>query len=614
MLSLEPIDLLKEIHDAERWLKPFHSKRREMIRKFAGPHYRQDENMEDDTKAPENYPFAYTEFVKPQIVFGMPACTVSATAAESAMSTAQALQVAINHWIKEQSWKQTLSSVVDDAFFGFGVTKCGLRPRGDYGGQGLAAVGGDFEAAPNWPFAMRIPPRDFIIDAQCMELRRARIMGHSFERDLDDVKSDESLDPQARDAVQQMGGEPRTDVAFARPGTDRKRVKLWEVYLPEHARVSVLAEHSEGNGSGVVLSNEPYLGPDEGPYTIWGLASVPDELMPISPIQALWDQFLEVNTHSRAAAKSASTHKKLGVYEPSAKEDSTRIKNARNGQMIPVKNIKAIADFEIGGASPQQLNFISFVRDRLDRNLGFGDAQRGSVGRGTTATEANIANSNSDLRTEAKKDRIGDCVVEVYRKIGWYFFNEESIGPMTLSRQDQTTGRMIEGVFQPGRWQGGYMQNVYIPPEPESDFTEFALTIVADTMGKQDDPVKQKRAQDEWQMAMGLMQMGLPVNIRRLLDRYGEAFNVAEFSKIVLLDQTGQAVPLDPLSQGSGMPTGMPGGMGMPGQPGIGQPMLGDGMMQGHGPPMGMAGSGSPMPDISQATEYGQLAASAMPR
>ena len=38
-----------------------------------------------------------------------------------------------------------------------------------------------------------------------------------------------------------------------------------------------------GAESGVILRQAPFWGPDEGPYSLWGLETVPGEMIPISP-------------------------------------------------------------------------------------------------------------------------------------------------------------------------------------------------------------------------------------------------------------------------------------------------------------------------------------------
>jgi hypothetical protein len=184
----------------------------------------------------------------------------------------------------------------------------------------------------------------------------------------------------------------------------RKRVNLYELYLPEHGRIITLAETGP---QPVILRNEEYFGPDEGPYTLWGLTSVPGELLPLSPLVALWDEFLELQQHAADMADSAATHKKIGIGPTGADEDAKTIRDAKNGGMYLVNNPDQIHDFEIGGASDTQMSFTAYLRARLDRNLGFSDAQRGVVNGDSTATEANLAAASSDLRVDSMSVKCG---------------------------------------------------------------------------------------------------------------------------------------------------------------------------------------------------------------
>jgi hypothetical protein len=553
MLSLDPVDLGKEIRNAKTFIRKYAEKRSQMIRRYAGAHYRTDlsNGEQPETKAPEermpeNYLFAYQQFLGPQLVFGRPIVRVTAVRAVRDKPVAQGIEAAINHWSREGNFKAVLAAVRDDVFMGFGVTKCGIQPRGDYAGTGrggLAGVFGDFESVPNWPFCIRVDPRDFLIDPLAKELSKARYIGHCFERDLADVQADERYDAELVASMHEQETERETStVAF--PEThddndyDRKRVRLIELYLPEHGRILTLWDRSGQDVA--ILRNEPYWGPDEGPYTIWGLASVPGELLPISPTQALYDQIIELNAHARQAANSAAAHKKIGIYQVGAKEDAKRINDAKPGDMVAVKDPASVRDFELGGVSNLQMGQIEAMRMRLDRDLGFTDAQRGRADPKATATAAEIANASSDLRVSGMKDRFVDSTISVYRKIAWYFFNDDSIGQIEMSISSPT-GEPKEGVFIAGRMQGGaFVRNTYIPPPPPMDFTDLILEIDPRSLSAQNDALEQKRAVDTLMLIMQLAPI-IPqvpwVNWRHLLDSYGQAFNLPDFSAAVLNDQ-----------------------------------------------------------------------------
>jgi len=578
MISTDVKSLMREIRDAKERIKAHIESRVKMLQKFAGDEYRGDTGQ---PKSPDNYPFAYKTFIKPQLLFGRPACTVTAALEITDAPVAQAIEVATNKWAKADAVKAVLDEAVDDCFFGYGVTK--------------VCVAGDPDApVDQFPYRTNrveievIPPADVILDARAKRARDVRIIGHQFERDIDDVKLDPRYDPNVTATLPEMPQQDQKPEGDAFPtdeySAERKRLRLYEIYLPERGRIMTIAD--KGGDDGIVLRDEAYRGPSLplGPYDLWGMESVPGQLIPISPVQALWDEFEELNEHGRAAAESAGTHKKFGVYALAQAEDGKKVKECKNGDMVGVQDPASFQDHEIGGASDSQINWIMFLREKLDRNLGFGDAQKG-IAADRTATGEQIAAGNSDMRIDSMRDRVASTTKSVFVKAAWYLYHDDTLSPMAVTTDNPMTGEPEEATFLAGPWDGGFVNNQFVPPQQEPDFIELNIDIEVRSMIKTDDALEQKRAQDEILLAQMLSGMGFPVNWRRVLDRYGSAFNVRDYSKIILLDlPMGMGLPPDPLAAPPGMagqmlgaaPTTMPGmfanaGMGMGGamqQPG----------------------------------------------
>lgn len=559
MIATDLQSLLAEIRDAQAKLKPHIKQMTEIIRHTAGRHFRAGEGSKPQP-TPENYAYTFKSFVKPQLLFGRPVAKVVPNSPLYA-ETAKAIELGINAWAKEIDLKGVLEEVLDDVFAGFGVTHVGLTRHPHYHGAGLPAVEGDFEMQPMYPFCVRVAPEDFIFDARARNVREARVIGHSFRQDLDDVLADDRNDPEALAKLAAVGGgepnrEPGEDPGSKPFGVlrqneaERRRVTIYEVYLPEHGLSLAIAELSTGKeaNAGVVLRQEPYYGPDEGPYTVWGLDSVSGEPVPLSPLTALWDEFLEVCEHSKTTAESARTHKKLGIFEPAGAEDAKRIVAARAGTMVPVKSVQSVKDFEIGGASANQIEFIEWCRGRLERNLGFGPAQQGVAGK-QTATGEQIAAANSDLRIDRMRDHVATGLSSVYRKAAWFFMNSTDIPPQEVSLPDDNTGQVVPATYFPGPWEGGIVRGQYIPPEIPSDFTDYHFEIDPSSMVKTDSALEMKRAQDELALCQLMAGMGVPINWRRVIDRYGDKSGTKDLSRIILLDQGMMpALPPDPLA------------------------------------------------------------------
>jgi hypothetical protein len=544
MITTDPKLLALEITDAKERIADHIAQRVMMIKTFAGPHYRGG----TDTPIPDNYPFAYKTFIKPQLLYGRPNCTVTPTLEVSDAPIAEAVEAAVNAWGKTEGPKDVLDEAVDDTFFGFGMTKVCMA-------DGAGGFDPNYPSRTNGIVLELVPPECIIIDARAKRRRDVRLIGHEYERDLEDVKLDMRYDADVTASLTETAtsdSAKKGDTAPREFSAERKRLTMVELYLPERNLILTLA--MKGETEWVVLRQATYKGPKStlGPYDLWGLESVAGELFPISPIQALWDEFLEVNDHSRAAADSASTHKKLGLFANANKQDATNIQKAKNGDMVGVQDPASVKDFEIGGASETQVAWIQFLREKFDRNLGLGDAQRG-VAADRTATGEQIAAANSDLRVDTMRDRIATCIKRVFTKVAWYFYHDDTIAPLQLTVPNHATGMPEEATFISGPWDGGFVDNQWIDPQDEPPFEQLQFDVDVRSMTKSDDALEQKRAQDEIALCMQFHQMGFPINWRRVIDRYGSAFNVRDYSKIILLDQMGMMIPPDPLAAPPGM-------------------------------------------------------------
>ena len=144
---------------------------------------------------------------------------------------------------------------------------------------------------------------------------------------------------------------------------------------------------------------------------------------------------------------------------------------------------------------------------------------------------------------------------------------------------DPVSGAKIPGTFIPGPWYGGYVNGQFVPPNDPGDWTDYNLDIDSKSMGRQDDALQQKRAQDEFALVQGLAQLFGPqaINWRRVLNRYGQAMGERDYADIVLAPQFGAMLGPDLMQANTMMPRmqqmqmgGMMGGGAAAPQPSMG--------------------------------------------
>jgi hypothetical protein len=549
MISTDPDNLMLEIRAAEELRKRIITNTTSLVRKYVSNWYRTDQRS--GKPRPENMIFNFVASILPEIIFDNPAVKVSAKRTITHKPIAQFMEMALNGWIVDVDARTELELLAIDFLFCFAVAKVGLEPRSDYAGS-KGGVGGRFTMDALTPFLIRIPPANIIIDAQCDNVNSARIVGHMFQRDLSDLQADERFDKAAVDGMtaddEKAVGRTAGERAFKDPGAAnanvRGRVTLYEIYLPEIRQIGTLALSAQGKARWVRPLSD-YHGPDEGPFVFFGVYSVPDQVYPLSPIAAMAEQDQELNAHAAAAAKEAATAKSLVLVDANQPELARQIERAENNSVITVKGLNGqnVLPVALGGTTEQRILYLNLLLQRTDRNSGQSEAARGKA-QGVTATEAEIAHSSGDARTEFIHLKFRGGVKEALSRIGWYHFHDDAV-VAHVNYQDPATGQESEGVFLGGQQ----------PGQEDSSWTQFFLDIEPYSMRRVDPAVQQQQAQLTLALVVQIAPM-IPqfpyVNWPAVLDMIGEANNLPDFSKTVL-----NAVGLQMIQAGV-----MPGQMG----------------------------------------------------
>lgn len=619
MLNLDSApDVMREIRDAEKLRDLYLACWKKILARWVSCNLRSDAASRPTL---ENYIHSYTSLVLPQMVFQAPYVMVSPEINADDTPTATAMEGMLNCWMKRTEYKRNLKRMATSMILGWGVTHTG------YGMQShvLEGAAGAIAAAnPEMPFNRTILIGNHFVDSQCSGYDTRRFEGHCFDVDIADLANDEHYDQsQVALLTPNQANRIRPDSPFTdKPEWEasRKRATLYEVWVPE-AKV-ILTVGQTGQQGGVFLRKEEYVGPDDGPYNLWGAWEVPGQIYPFSPIAASFDQFEDLNIHAEAAQRSARSYKKFGVYNKLGSEDGKAIQTVKHGQMVGVNNFDSFKEAEIGGISAQQIQTLSLLKERLDQNMGFGATQRG-VSNGDTATANNLMQGNTDLRIQwLVQGLIDSCAIDL-RKVGWFFWNSDSlVTPITI--QDRQTGKPVSGHFYGGQFDSQFLQGFQggqFAGQIDARWVDYHLQLNPESMVKISDPVRQKRAQDEWALVNGMSTMFMQVygapalgifNWRRMLDRYGEAFNEKNYSAIVLSAGADQMLAPDRLAMQQGMSfqdqlrAAHGGGPPQPQQPMLPQPQSPQMPPMAQPPIMGgppQAGAG--------ATGYGQLLAGA---
>ena len=542
MLKLDLHSLMREVEAAEDFRDQHLSEWRRLIERFHGPAYRAIDTHEDD---PENFVHEYLALILPRIVHDAPKIRVKSARPVSQSMSANALQVGMNRWCKMTKVRNTLERIATDMLLCYGVSMTVSEPRAGY-----RAMDGE---EPNLPRVYRISPDRFFLDPAATSPEDARYMGHCWVVDRDDLlaqaEREDGWDSEIINRVADNSGidEVRENFAGHREIPDRKELVVYEVFVPERLEededveqidsltnlrvlngtiyTMIKGQSADGkkSDSGFARKPRPYFGPRTGPYTLFGVYTVPDDPYPLSPVMALVPQMDDVNNHLRSMRYSASAYKRLIAVDSRNAKMAQDIRDKDDLYVVLADGIDPtqVVPIEVGGITPQQVQYSSMAQDRLDRVSGIHDAMRGNVSGTPTATEISVAESASGMRIAHIKRQFQECVNEVMRNVAWFMFHD-----MKVSFPLGETGIMALGEPEP----------IFSATAMVGLFDDMDIDIEAMSMERVSDVILQRRALELLNLVSNVSQMVVTaphVKWDEILSMVGDAMNIPNMAEII---------------------------------------------------------------------------------
>ena len=515
MLRLDLHSLVREVEAAEDFRDQHLREWRRLIERYHGPAYRGGDTSEDD---PENFVHEYVSLIMPRIVHDSPRVRVKSSRPVSQSMTAGVLQVALNRWTKMTKLRNTLERIATDCLLGYGVAMVVNEPR-----EGYRATDGQ---DPWLPRVYRISPDRFFIDPAATHAEDARYMGHCWVVDRDDLLAQAEREEDVEEVDGALG-------MAAFNGT---------IYTMLKGQSS---DPNKKDPAGFVRKPRPYWGPRNGPYSVFGCYTVPDDPYPLSPIVCLVPQMDDVNAHLRSMRYSASAYKRVVAVDSRNAKLAQDIRDRDDLYVVLADGIDPtqVVPVEVCGITPQQVQYASMAQDRLDRVSGIHDAMRGNITGQPTATEVSIAESATGMRMAHLKKQFAENVNEVMRTVAWYLFHDRKV----------TFPLGEDGIVAMG--------------EPEPIFTASAMVGLFDdldididvmSMERVSDVVLQRRAMELLQL-VGTLSTAVvsspQVKWKDVMQIVGDAMNIPNLADLIdsqKVQQMQQAVVQAP--QGGGRP------------------------------------------------------------
>ena len=429
MIDDSPENLSLEIADSIRFREKHTRASADIVRKFAGSHFRDDYPQSPTL---DNLGFAYVAWMLPELAYSHPAVRVKTSRPVTQQPIADHIESALNSWLGQCGYGDEDVLVTMDMLTSFGVMAVSMEPV-DQPTDGMGYGGGAL-----MPHASHVPQDMLVMDGRCSHWSKARFLGHEYYRDFEWLKENRKVRGYKMDVIEQVEqaqnnynedtGQQRGEHPFPKATIPpRNQVHLVDLWIKERGKVYTLVM---GNRSALpqMLREEDYEGPEDGPYVVFGAYQVPGDPYPISRIQAEWSAYKELQEQTNAISLANKNYKRGILVDGKETETVQALLNATNGAVDAVRgmNPNAFKEYQVGGAHPEQVAYVAMVKQRFEDGLGFGSTQRGAAS-DKTATGEQIAQSNADGATAWVKECKYKATAMVLEKVMWHLIHNPNV-------------------------------------------------------------------------------------------------------------------------------------------------------------------------------------------
>ncbi len=509
---------MQEIREAEKVRDSRLGGVRRIIKEYAGRWYASASDWTTDITAgildngdynPEPYAYSFVTNMLPALTYSDPAVNVKARRVIGHAMVQSAMKDGYRAWMRDTDYAGELEKVVLDCLF---------APQGVL----LHYIEDDTRWADGAvrPKATRIDFNCYFADSLSKDPDEDEFRGHKYWVDIEDLMADPALKPEVLMQIQKyQHQEDDKQKVFEKGNTAplRKRICLRSVWQRRTNVIRVIAEIA--NGLEIYEPREWYGPKKIGPYVLFQGYPIPNENFGLSPLVAVQDQVCGLQAHAKATGRSAAGRKTVIIVDGTQQNLAEDIKNAGDREVISVPGFSAsqLQQIELGGVTPQQYEYLNFLRARLDRHGGLTETARGNTDPGTTATADTIASEAMGNRVEYLRARIRRACKDSLYVIGWFMFNTTGIIiPVTV--KDPISGIETEGLFF-----GGPVDGVQA-----GTWEDYDLEIEPYSMGRTSEATTQRRAMDwaNFLVTMAPMIPQLPyIRWQEVIRMVGEAMN-----------------------------------------------------------------------------------------
>ncbi|KKM24405.1 hypothetical protein LCGC14_1605480, partial [marine sediment metagenome] len=281
----------------------------------------------------------------------------------------------------------------------------------------------------------------------------------------------------------------------------RDQTTFIDIYLfDENRTVTIMPE---GHTAKILRSVEED-GPKVSPYDYLGYKYFPGHPVPIPPAWFWHDSDVSMNTVAKTGREQAEAQKNLILTEAPNKKLGEQVTNAKNMDVLQVKDSQGIQQISLGGMNPENANWMAFVESVFDKSGGTEPIMRGAGTNSPTLGQDQMLHQNASRIINNMYTRYHRFQTSILKKLAWRIWTDPTVYIPLIHE--------VPGV--------GTLPKIFSQADKVGEFYDFVFKIIPYSTQRMSPEVKYQR------MMQFASQWVLPT--MPLAAQQGAEFNIPE--------------------------------------------------------------------------------------
>ena len=233
-----------------------------------------------------------------------------------------------------------------------------------------------------------------------------------------------------------------------------------DIYLyDENITVTIMPEGKKPK----ILREVEEDGPKESPYDYLGYKYFPGCSVPIPPAWFWHDLDVSTNIVAKTAREQAESQKDLILVDPINKKLAETATNAKNMDVLVVKNPKdGVQKVSLGGMNTENLSWLQYVETAFNKSGGTSEIMGGRGTEAPTLGQEKMQFQNASRIVNNMYTRYHEFMTSVIKKLAWRVWTDPTVYIPVVKE--------IPGI--------GELEEVFSQADIVGDFYDFVFDIV----------------------------------------------------------------------------------------------------------------------------------------